>query len=143
MKKKRYLIAVMAVAAMVALTGASCSLKQTDNSNDSSTAQEQTEQVAVVFNFGPANKEQKQFTTSVSEKGTAFDALKQIADENKINITYSSSTLGVYITEIDGVKSTNDQFWLVYVNDKSIEVAADKQDLNKDDKVEFRFEGLK
>ncbi len=134
-------IASAAALSVLVLTGASCTMNQSQA--PSSATQSQQETASVVLNFGPANKTQKQFAMPVTGQKTALDLLKDATSANGLSLVYSNSSFGAYITEIDGVKSTANQFWLVYLNDKSIEVAADKQAVVKGDKIEFRFEQSK
>ncbi|NIM47623.1 MAG: DUF4430 domain-containing protein [Candidatus Aenigmarchaeota archaeon] len=55
-------------------------------------------------------------------------------------VVASESSLGVFVSEINGIKNTENEFWLFYVNDKLAEVSADTYITKDGDKIEWRFE---
>jgi len=72
---------------------------------------------------------------------TAFDLLKNKAEELDLTLETKIYDIGVLI-EMIGDKKNGDEnkYWLYYINDEMPMVSADKQELNPGDKVEFKFE---
>lgn len=77
-----------------------------------------------------------------SEDSTVFSLLEKLAQRE--NFELSSKVypeMGVFVESIDGVKNgRDDKYWQYWVNDELGEVAADKKKVQKDDKIEWKFE---
>ncbi len=69
------------------------------------------------------------------EGKSAFELLKANSQ-----VVASESPLGVFITEINGIKNTNEEFWLFYINGELAPVGADKYITKDGDTIEWRFE---
>ena len=72
---------------------------------------------------------------------TAFDLLKEKAEELNLNLETKTYDIGIMIEAIGDKKNGEGQkYWLYYVNGEMPQVAADKYLLKVGDKVEFKFE---
>lgn len=81
------------------------------------------------------------FSISFREKTTAFDLLKNKTEELGLNLKTKTYDIGVFIEAIGDRENGQDGFyWMYYINGQMPQVAADKQELNPGDKVEFKFE---
>jgi len=69
---------------------------------------------------------------------TAFDLLQQNAQ-----INYKKYDFGFFVEDINGIKSSDQYFWSLYVNGKQAEKGADQIILKKGDKMEWRYEKIK
>ncbi len=97
------------------------------------------QEVTLIINNG---KEELQiFESEFSQGTTAFDLLKNKAEELGLILETKVYDFGILI-EMIGDKKNGDEgkYWLYYINDEMPMVAADKQELNPGDKVEFKFE---
>lgn len=83
--------------------------------------------------------QQTQETQIISYQGVeGKNALELLQKEHQVN--FQTSDFGVFVTEIDGIKNTEDTFWMYYVNEKLAEVAADKYATKEGDKIEWKYE---
>ena len=67
----------------------------------------------------------------------ALDLLKDKAD-----VQAEESSIGSFVTEINGVRNSEDQFWMFYVNGELAPVAADQYETQNGDKIEWRYEKI-
>ena len=67
----------------------------------------------------------------------ALDLLKAKAD-----VQAQESSIGSFVTEINGTQNSEDHFWMFYVNDELAPVAADQYQTKNDDKIEWRYEAI-
>jgi len=103
--------------------------------------------LSVVFLAGcrskTANVEQ---TSVVQEKMIEYagEDGKSVCDilKAKYQIESTTSDFGMMVNSINGLKATDKEFWLYSVNDKSGEVACDKQQTNAGDKVKWEYKGF-
>ena len=74
---------------------------------------------------------------------SVLDLMKLIGEEDGLNFKYQDSGLGVFIEEINGVKnnSSDNVYWMFYVNGKMAAVGASDYKLSNNDIVEWRYEG--
>lgn len=56
------------------------------------------------------------------------------------SIKYFGNALGYLVTEIDGINSQANLYWILYVNGEISNLGIDSEILNDGDKVEFRYE---
>lgn len=71
------------------------------------------------------------------EGKTAYDLLKE-----KYKVEADQSSFGVMVKSIDGLKNSDNKFWLYSVNDKQPEVAADKYTTKAGDKIKWEYKGM-
>lgn len=67
----------------------------------------------------------------------ALDLLK-----SKAEIQTQDSSIGVFVTSINGTSNSDRQYWLFYVNDALAESAADQYVTKNSDKIEWRYESF-
>ena len=91
-----------------------------------------------------AAEKQKQEVASVQaisydgEEGkTALDLLK-----TKAEVQTQDSSIGSFVTEINGTTNTDDHFWMFYVNGELAPVASDQYQTKNGDKIEWRYEAI-
>ncbi len=72
------------------------------------------------------------------EGKNAFELLKA-----KNQVVSKESSFGAFVSEINGIKNTDKEFWMFYVNGELAKVAADKYITKNTDKIEWRFEAMK
>ncbi len=95
----------------------------------------------VVLVIDDGEKEQKSFNAEFNKGITAFDLLKNKAEESNLNLKTKTYDIGIFIEAIGDKENGQDgKYWLYYVNGELAQVAADKKELNPGDKVEFKFE---
>lgn len=81
-------------------------------------------------------------TVSTTAK-TAYDALKNVTDVKGIPVKTKQYDFGIFVESIRDISSGRDKAWIYFVNGKSAQVAADKYELVKDDRVEWRYTEVK
>ncbi len=103
-------------------------------------ANEQFFSASVKLNYGERVKSYN--FRGIAGKTTVFDALKSVAKENNIELSYNNNyNWGVFVESIGKVKNgDNGKYWQYYVNDVLGDVAADKKILKEGDEVEWKFE---
>jgi hypothetical protein len=72
---------------------------------------------------------------------SVYDFMTQLRNEGKINFkdkTYAG--MGKFIEEINGIKGSNDKYWIYYVNNKRAEVGVSNYQLNPGDVVSWKLE---
>ena len=88
-------------------------------------------------------KDQKDLYTSAYpisflDKATAFQLLQVTLGSDKVG--YSDSQYGKFITSINGVAPTGNDYWAFYVNGKQASVGADSYQLKPGDQISFQYE---
>lgn len=68
---------------------------------------------------------------------SALDLLLQLAD-----VKYQNSEYGAYITSINGITNTENEYWLYSVNGEEPMVSADKYTTKDGDKIKWEFKGM-
>lgn len=100
--------------------------------------QEEEKEVVLVVDDG---KEPKIFNVEFIEGITAFDLLKEKAEESGLTLKTKTYDIGILIEAVgDKENGQEGKYWLYYVNGEMPMVSADKKELKPDDKVEFKFE---
>ena len=81
------------------------------------------------------------FMVEFSEGITAFDLLKNKAEELNLDLEIKTYDIGVLIEAIGDEENGRDgKYWMYYVNGEMPMVASDKNKIKVGDKVEFKFE---
>jgi len=70
-----------------------------------------------------------------AEGRSALDLLKE-----KAEIQTQDSSLGAFVTTINGTANSEDHFWMFYVNGELAPTAADQFITKDGDKIEWRYE---
>ncbi len=116
MNKK--LLFVITVVCGLTLTLSGCNFKKADVSTSRTFSQE-------VINYDGV------------EGKTAYDILKE-----KYKVEADQSSFGVMVKSIDGLKNSDNKFWLYSINDKQPDVAADKYITKVGDKIKWEYKGM-
>ena len=100
------------------------------------------EEIILVIDNG--QEDIKTFEAEFRQGMTAFDLLKNKAEELDLILETKIFDIGILVETI-GDKKNGDQekYWLYYVNDEMPMVAANKKEIEPGDKVEFKFEESK
>ncbi len=78
------------------------------------------------------------YPISFLDNATAFQLLQVTLGSDKVS--YSESKYGKYITSIDGVTPSGNDYWAFYINGKMAEVGADSYQLKPGDQISFQYE---
>ncbi len=83
----------------------------------------------------------KTFAVEFREGMTAFDLLKNKAEESNLVLKTKTYDIGIMIEAIGEKENGQDgKYWLYYVNGEMASVSADKKEIKSGDKIEFKFE---
>ena len=97
------------------------------------------QELTLVINNGEEDAET--YISEFNQGITAFDLLENKAEESGLTLETKVYDFGILIETIGDKKNGDEgKYWLYYINDEMPMVAADKQELNPGDKVEFKFE---
>ncbi len=85
------------------------------------------------------------YETTIKEGSTVFNVMKKIQQENnnnsKFNFKYKEYlSLGILITEINGVKDTRGKYWIYYVNNIKAGIGVSKYILKEGDIISWKQE---
>ncbi len=78
-------------------------------------------------------------TVSGVSAGNAFQVLEEAAKKQNLILTTKQYDFGVFVEAIGTIANTKEKSWIYFVNGKSGTVAADKQNLNTGDTVEWKY----
>lgn len=100
------------------------------------------EKITYILNKGDENTISYQI--SLSENSTVFSLLEKLAEDEIFVIeTTTYPEMGVMVESIDGYKNgTDNKYWQYWVNEELPMVAADKKNVSKGDKIEWKFEAI-
>ncbi len=93
-----------------------------------------TPSVSVTLNTGSAVA-----TISGITAHNAFQALSEAAKQQKLEVKTKQYDFGVFVEQIGQLANTKEKSWIYFVNGTSGTVAADKQNLNTGDTVEWKY----
>lgn len=108
--------------------------------NNQAPEQELKSKAGLMLDFG--NGDIKSFTEKeISKNQSAFDLVKQVAEENNIGLKYKDygGELGIFIEAIGGVENNIEQWWQYWVNGNYSVVGAGSYLLQPGDLIEFKF----
>lgn len=66
------------------------------------------------------------------------NALELLKASNDVQT--QDSSLGIFVSSINGTENTNDTFWMFYVNGQLAPTGADQYQTKNGDKIEWRYE---
>ena len=78
---------------------------------------------------------------TISYEGQDGKTALELLDE-KYDIKTEQSSIGVFVTSIDGDENTFDKYWMFYVDDKLAPVGAEAYQTKAGEKIEWRYEKL-
>lgn len=102
---------------------------------------EKLDQVDLSLDFGEGKV--STYSLSIDDSPTVLELLNRLAEENNLNLVTKDYDFGILIEEIGEVKNNQENFWLYFVNGKLGEVSADKYELKKGDRIEWKYEKIK
>jgi len=76
--------------------------------------------------------------TATEDGQNAFELLKENAE-----VEYQQYDFGVFVESINGINGDDKHFWAVYLNDQQAQVGAEQIILQKDDRIEWKYEEIK
>jgi len=99
----------------------------------------QQEKVSYIIDKGNGNINSYQIFPS--QNSTVFSLLEELAKRENFKVESKVyEGMGVFVESIDGVKNgTENKYWQYWVNGELPPVAADKKEVKKGDKVEWKF----
>jgi len=99
----------------------------------------QQEKVLYIIDKGNGNINSYQI--SLPQNSTVFSLLEELAKRENFKVESKVyEGMGVFVESIDGVKNgTENKYWQYWVNGELPPVAADKKEVKKGDKVEWKF----
>lgn len=68
------------------------------------------------------------------------NALDLLKENNKIET--QDSSFGIFVTTINGIQNTNNQYWMFYVNGELSSTAPDQYQSKNSDKIEWRYQDI-
>jgi len=115
------------------------SLIQGAVTNESIIKQSAQEKILYIIDFGDGKV--KTFQIVPTGNSTAFSLLEELAKRENFKVESKIyEGMGVFVESIDGVKNGADnKYWQYWVNSELPMVAADKKEIKKGDRVEWRF----
>ena len=78
-------------------------------------------------------------TASGIVAANAFQALVEVAKQKNLALKTKQYDFGVFVEQVGTLTNTKEQSWIYTVNGKSGTVAADKQQLQQGDSVEWKY----
>jgi len=141
MKKINIIIGIIIVISSLVILIFSSKVGQPISQGETGITQEnvQEKEIFLVINDGEGNL--KNLNAEFSKGMTAFDLLKNKAEELNIPLKIKTYDFGILIEAIGNKKNGQDEkYWMYYVNDEMPMVSVDKKEVKPGDKVEFRFE---
>lgn len=98
---------------------------------------EEQKKITLAIDFG--SESTLFFDYSFSEEKSAYDALKETLEKEKISYEIQQYDFGVFVKSIDGKESSADMAWIYFVNGEAGQVAADQTKINSGDSIEWRY----
>ena len=91
----------------------------------------------VLYAIDKGEGDVSEYQIEISNDSTVFSLLEELAQREGFEITFTHYDFGVFIENIDGIKSgQNNKYWLYWVNHQLGEVAADKKQVKEGDIIE-------
>jgi len=115
------------------------SLAQTEANVKKITREIIQERVLYVIDFGDGNI--KSYWLILPGNSTVFSLLGELAQRENFKVeSRMYKEVGVFVESIDGIKNgTDNKYWQYWVNGELPMVAADKKEVKKGDKIEWKF----
>ena len=99
------------------------------------------QQEKVLYIIDKENGNINSYQISLPQNSTVFSLLEELAKRENLKVESKVyEGMGVFVESIDGVKNgTEKKYWQYWVNSELPPVAADKKEVKKGDKVEWKF----
>lgn len=87
----------------------------------------------------------KNYSLKIKEGSSAYDLMNQLKNQGLSFSATEYSSLGFFVTEINGVKEDRKKttYWTLYINGKESTVGASQLILKEGDLIEWRYENRK
>jgi hypothetical protein len=141
MKKINNIYYVVAAVVIIgaALLVSIATVKNSGQNQQENSTQNVSQKVFLTIDSG--NGTVKNFSTDFRQNITAFDLLKEAAENMSFAIKTKTYDIGIFIQAVNGTEGgTDGKYWIYYVNGQMANIGADKNYLKPQDKVEFKFE---
>jgi len=103
--------------------------------------QENIKKETVLLVIDDSEEAPKTFEVEFTEGMTAFDLLRNKAEELNIALKTKTYDIGILVEAIGDKENGQDgKYWMYYVNGVLPMVSADKKEIKPGDKIEFKFE---
>jgi hypothetical protein len=102
------------------------------------TPSQKTSEISVTFKI-----RKNTYTISVPKDSTVLEAMMLLDKDTKQNFSFKSSTyssMGQFVTEINSIKSTNEYFWVYYVNDTQANLGVSNYKIKSGDTIQWKLE---
>ncbi|MBU4023495.1 DUF4430 domain-containing protein [Patescibacteria group bacterium] len=104
-------------------------------------SQENVKKEIVLLVIDDSEGTPRTFEVEFNEEATAFDLLRDKAEELDIFLKIKNYDFGILIEAIGDKENGQDgKYWLYYVNGEMPMISADQQAIESGDKIEFKFE---
>ena len=81
------------------------------------------------------------YKDEITKPTNVYDFMSQLRSEGKINFTEVNYTgMGKFINEINGVKNSNSQSWIYYVDGIEAQIGISNYKINPGDVVSWKYE---
>lgn len=100
----------------------------------------ETGRISLILDFGEGKISTYSADINLAKPVTVLAVLERLSTENDFSLVTKESDFGVFVEEISGVKNSQKQFWLFYVNGQMAQLSADKLELKNGDLVEWKYE---
>lgn len=143
MTKKRKILILLIVVAIVALSIFSISKTQPKTTVSLVTSQKtiEKEDTEKVVQNAFLKIENKEYSAEIVNGESVYDFMNKLKSEGKINFkdkTYIG--MGKFIEEINGVKSNGDKYWIYYVNGEKAKIGVSDYKIKRGDIVSWKYE---
>ncbi len=79
--------------------------------------------------------------SSISQKTSVYDFMQKLEQENKITFQAKNYIgMGEFIESINGIKNTNTNNWIYYINNVKANVGVSNYQINPGDVVSWKYE---
>lgn len=99
------------------------------------------QQEKVLYIIDKENGNINSYQISLPQNSTVFSLLEELAKRENFKVESKVyEGMGVFVESIDGVKNgTENKYWQYWLNSELPPVAADKKEVKKGDKIEWKF----
>ena len=88
----------------------------------------------------------QKYNLKLKENATAYDAMQQLATDQKITATMKEyKGMGYFLEEINGIKNDNqnNKYWIYYINGQSAQMGISSYVLKNNDLITWKYENSK
>ncbi|TSC87156.1 MAG: hypothetical protein G01um10148_261 [Parcubacteria group bacterium Gr01-1014_8] len=98
------------------------------------------EKIETATTVADPQHDQTSYTFAAKESGTVLAAMEEFAKKSHFEFkTKEFPGLGVMVEEINGLRSDNGYYWILYVNGKTANTGASTAKVSSGDSIEWRY----